>query len=410
MGGARKERLFRIFNAAVHWLLRHEHRLLGGAFSSSLHKYGSARSHEHGGGRKRGGGTPMPATTAMGGSALSPPTHHASSRHHEPWMVSASEREVAAVASGSGTHERISKAAVIESLRVATASLDQAMAASVQSAALSALPTEGDKGGETCSREEVARVWLTNVLPALERAPLRTMSGGLGTRRFTDRVQRVLHTKLSQAMLDELPAAQEALGLSADATGGGALPLPLVQPFVAHLASAALRSAVDHLGDGLLALPGLEGLHPRTTGGDAAAFGGGLDGIGGEGPLEPDGALSAALAALHSPTGGGTASAFSASADGAPFVSQADALGAAEGLVRRMLEGALHAHHHALAHGGGGGGGGGGGAKVAALPLMGRPTAPSLAAAAAAAAARTARWRRRVCSCSCVRLRRQRCG
>ena len=30
-------------------------------------------------------------------------------------------------------------------------------------------------------------------------------------------------------------------------------------------------------------------------------------------------------------------------------MSQADALGAAEGLVRRMLEGALHGHHYALA-------------------------------------------------------------
>ena len=201
-----------------------------------------------------------------------------------------SEGDVAAVATAA-SNERIKRSAVVDSLRVATRPLDPAMAASVQSAALSQL--QPDVRG-CVAREEVARVWLMTVLPALERAPLRGPSGELITRRLTERLQRLLGSRLSQVMLDELPNAQEALGLSADAAGGGALPEGLVQPLVATLATAALRATVRELGDSVLALPGLE-----------------------------------------------------SNAGGAP--SQADAVGAAEALVRRMLEGALHGHHAALA-------------------------------------------------------------
>jgi hypothetical protein len=121
--------------------------------------------------------------------------------------------------------------------------------------------------------------------------------------------------------------------LSANAAGGGELPSALVQPFIAMLATAALSAAVRELGDSLLALPGLEG---------AAT-------AGRQGSLETPGGPS-----------------------------QADAVGAAEALVRRMLEGALHGHHAALAQAAaaeeangedgfldvGGGGGGGGGAPA----------------------------------------------
>ena len=234
----------------------------------------------------------------------------------EAWMIGATDREIATVATGSGT-DRISKAAVVESLREATKSLEPQMAASVQSAALSQL--QADVQGN-CTREEVARVWLTNVLPALERAPLRTATGGLGTRTLTERLQRMTHGRLSQVMLDELPAAQDALGLALDPTGGGALPKDLVQPLVATLTAAALRATVHELGDALLSLPGLEGL--------AAVSADDLEGpLGREGGDEYE-------ADLDELTGS---------------VSQADAVGAAEGLVRRMLEGALHGHHFALA-------------------------------------------------------------
>lgn len=149
----------------------------------------------------------------------------------DQWMIGASEREIAAVATGSGT-DKITKAAVVESLREATRMLEPAMAANVQSAALS--QCQPDAAGY-CNREEVARVWLTNVLPALERAPLRTASGSLGTRRLTERLHKLLHGRLSQVMLDELPAAQHALGIAADSVGGGALRAEDVQPLVAHL-------------------------------------------------------------------------------------------------------------------------------------------------------------------------------
>lgn len=235
----------------------------------------------------------------------------------EAWMIGATDREIATVATGSGT-DLISKAAVVDSLREATKPLDPQMAASVQSAALSQL--QADLRGN-CTREEVARVWLTNVLPALERAPLRTGTGGLGTRKLTERLQRMTHGRLSQVMLDELPAAQDALGLSIDPIGGGALPNDLVQPLVATLTAAALRATVHELGDSLLSLPGLEPL--------AAATGGSS-----EGPLGHEDDDS-----------GGVASEI----DESGHVSQADAVGAAEGLVRRMLEGALHGHHFALA-------------------------------------------------------------
>ena len=241
-----------------------------------------------------------------------------------------SEGDVATVATAA-SNQRIKRSAVVDSLRVATRPLDPAMAASVQSAALSQL--QPDVRG-TVAREEVARVWLMTVLPALERAPLRGPSGEIVTRRLTERLQRLMGSRLSQVMLDELAHAQEELGLSANAAGGGELPSALVQPFVAMLATAALSAAVRELGDSLLALPGLEG---------AAT-------AGRQGSLEK--------------TGG---------------PSQADAVGAAEALVRRMLEGALHGHHAALAQaaaaeeangeddlldvgGGGGDGGGGGGA------------------------------------------------
>ena len=240
-----------------------------------------------------------------------------------------SEGDVATVATAA-SNQRIKRSAVVDSLRVATRPLDPAMAASVQSTALSQL--QPDVRG-TVAREEVARVWLMTVLPALERAPLRGPSGEIVTRRLTERLQRLMGSRLSQVMLDELAYAQQELGLSANAAGGGELPSALVQPFVAMLATAALSAAVRELGDSLLALPGLEG------------------------------AATAGRQGSQENTGG---------------PSQADAVGAAEALVRRMLEGALHGHHAALAQAaaaeetngeddlldaaGGGGGGGGGGA------------------------------------------------
>ena len=240
-------------------------------------------------------------------------------------MISASDREIAAVATGSGA-DRISHTAVVDSLRDATKTLDQAMAASVQSAALSQLQTADVHGN--VSREEVARVWLTNVLPALERLPTRDTSGDLATRRLTEKLQRLLHVRLSQMMLEELPAAQDALGLSIDPAGGGELPPDLVQPFVASLTAAALRATVTELGDVLLALPGLERLIRPP-----------------EGYLSPppkEHRMDAYASAASSPT----------SAPASPAgrsVTQAEAVGAAEGLVRRMLEGALHGHHAAVA-------------------------------------------------------------
>ena len=222
----------------------------------------------------------------------------------EAWMVAASERDVGQVAA-TATHERIHKAAVVDSLRVATRLLDPAMAKSVQSAALSLL--QPDTRGMV-SREDVARVWLTNVLPALERAPTRTSSGELHTRKLTERLQRLLGGRISQVLLDELPNAQQSLGLMGQ-PGGGPLPPALVQPLIATLTAAALRATVRELGDALLSLPGL--------GNDSAGL----------------------------PTGGDDADDFGS----AMGVSQADAVGASEAFVRRMLEGALHAHHAALA-------------------------------------------------------------
>lgn len=250
--------------------------------------------------------------SAFGGSAHNP---------REPWMIGATERQIASVATGSGS-DRISKSAVVDSLREATKTLEPQLAASVQSTALSQL--QADAQG-SCTREEVARVWLTNVLPALERVPLRNATGGLGTRKLTQVLQHMTHGRLSQVMLDELPAAQDALGLSIDGTGGGELPNELVQPLVATLTAAALRATVHELGDSLLSLPGLEKLGAFNGGGDNEAGEAG-DGGGGSGGGED-----------------GNAASWSGS------VSQADAVAAAEGLVRRMLEGALHGHHFALA-------------------------------------------------------------
>ena len=125
-------------------------------------------------------------------------------------MIGASEREIAAVATGSGA-DRISRAAVVDSLREATRMLDQAMQASVQSAALSQLQAADAQGN--VSRDEVARVWLTNVLPAIERAPVRNANGELGAKKLIERLHRMAHGRLSQVMLDELPAAQDAMGL-----------------------------------------------------------------------------------------------------------------------------------------------------------------------------------------------------
>ena len=175
-------------------------------------------------------------------------------------MIGATERQIASVATGSGS-DRISKSAVVDSLREATKTLEPQLAASVQSTALSQL--QADAQG-SCTREEVARVWLTNVLPALERVPLRNATGGLGTRKLTQVLQHMTHGRLSQVMLDELPAAQDALGLSIDGTGGGELPNELVQPLVATLTAAALRATVHELGDSLLSLPGLEKLGALT--------------------------------------------------------------------------------------------------------------------------------------------------
>ena len=243
-------------------------------------------------------------------------------------MIGATEREISTVATGSGS-DRISKAAVVDSLREATRPLETAMAASVQSAALSQL--QADAQGY-CTREEVARVWLTNVLPALERAPLRTATGGLGTRKLTERLHRMIHGRLSTVMLDELPSAQQSLGLPSDATGGGELPPDLVEPLVATLTAAALRATVHELGDALLSLPGLEGLDLGAAAGEGPleyGDGGGGGGGGGRSPLRSQ------VSFFEEGSSSG--------------VSQADAVGAAEGLVRRMLEGALHGHHFALA-------------------------------------------------------------
>ena len=253
-------------------------------------------------------------------------------------MIGASEREIAAVATGSGA-DRISRAAVVDSLREATRMLDQAMQASVQSAALSQLQAADAQGN--VSRDEVARVWLTNVLPAIERAPVRNANGELGAKKLIERLHRMAHGRLSQVMLDELPAAQDAMGLPIDATGGGELPSNLVQPLVATLVSAALRATVHELGDALLALPGLE----------AMQAGGGGGGPGN--PSKPSAYNDDDTETVYSPN-----SRYTASQPGSPLaselknggpISQADALGAAEGLVRRMLDGALHGHHFALA-------------------------------------------------------------
>jgi hypothetical protein len=259
-------------------------------------------------------------------------------------MIGASEREIASVAAGSGT-DRISKAAVIDSLREATRTIDQGMAASVQSAALSQL--QADAQGY-CSREEVARVWLTNVLPALERAPLRSATGGLSTRLLTERLQRMLHGRLSQVMLDELPEAQEQLGLPADASDGRPLPPSLVQPLVASLTAAALRATVHELGEAMLALPGLEAMD-QVAGGAGGGVGGST-----QGPLWREGDVTGGLyadaaAPANSPPATAAASAAGGGMGDGGGISTSDAVGAAEGLVRLMLEGALHGHHFALA-------------------------------------------------------------
>ena len=284
-------------------------------------------------------------------------------------MISASDREIAAVATGSGT-DRISRAAVVDSLREATRTLDQAMAASVQSAALSQLQPADVHGN--VSREEVARVWLTNVLPALERLPIRDASGDLATRRLTEKLHKLLHVRLSQMMLEELPAAQDALGLAIDPAGGGELPRELVQPFVASLTAAALRATVTELGDVLLALPGLESLIRPPEGYLSPQ------------PNHPPNEHRMDASAASSPT----------SAPASPAgrsVSQAEAVGAAEGLVRRMLEGALHGHHAAVALaeadgevGASAEGGGGGAWGAAASPMSGKAILRLRAAEAAA--------------------------
>ena len=210
---------------------------------------------------------------------------------------------------------RIPRSAVVDSIREATQHMEPALAASVQSAALSQM--QPDERG-LLSQEDVARVWSMTVLPGLERAPCRGPSGELMTRRLTERLQRLLGSQLSQLMLQQLPLVQRELRLTTDPTGGGLLPADLVRPFVSALASAVLPAAIGELGDALLALPGLD----CDTGGAGGVVGssgaGGVDGIG--------------------------------RADGAGArPSQADALGAAEALMRRMLEGALHGHHAALA-------------------------------------------------------------
>ena len=114
-------------------------------------------------------------------------------------MIAASEREIAAVAAGGdgdGTSDRISRAAVVDSLREATKSLEPAMADSVLSAALSQL-TNADPQGKV-SREEVASIWLTNVLPALERVPPRSANGQLTSHSLTERLLRMLNGGVSQ--------------------------------------------------------------------------------------------------------------------------------------------------------------------------------------------------------------------
>ena len=180
-----------------------------------------------------------------------------SSRERE-WMIGSTAAEVERVATGS-TNNRISRAAVVDSLRDATKTLDAAMAASVQSAALSQLQA-GDAQGNV-SREEVARVWLTNVLPALERAPARDASGSLSTRSLTEKLHRMTHGRLSQVappphptpprtthappyahpkrlpsewqvMLDELPGAQvRHLPPSPPSTAFDGRPWPCTRPF-----------------------------------------------------------------------------------------------------------------------------------------------------------------------------------
>ena len=110
-------------------------------------------------------------------------------------MIGATERQIASVATGSGS-DRISKSAVVDSLREATKTLEPQLAASVQSTALSQL--QADAQG-SCTREEVARVWLTNVLPALERVPLRNATGGLGTRKLTQVLQHMTHGRSCSA-------------------------------------------------------------------------------------------------------------------------------------------------------------------------------------------------------------------
>lgn len=279
--------------------------------------------------RSRRGFDISAATTTAAASAEG----KAWSAREREWMIGSTAAEVERVATGS-TNNRISRAAVVDSLRDATKTLDAAMAASVQSAALSQLQAGDAKGN--VSREEVARVWLTNVLPALERAPARDASGSLATRKLTERLHRMMHGRLSQVMLDELPAAQDALGLAIDPVGGGELPTDLVQPLVATLTAAALRATVHELGDALLSLPGLEGLAQPAIADDADAAPHSPTSH----PTSPNGISAFGVSSLSLGGGGGGSKS---------SVSQAEALGAAEGLVRRMLEGALHGHHSALA-------------------------------------------------------------
>lgn len=125
-------------------------------------------------------------------AARSPPTLETTRTRD---ALKADESEIEAVASASGAG-RVHKAAVVASLRDATRQLDPGMAVSVQSVALSLLQPDS-KG--TVSKEEVASVWLTNVLPALERAPARLGTDGpLVTQPLTDRLQKLLGGRLSR--------------------------------------------------------------------------------------------------------------------------------------------------------------------------------------------------------------------
>ena len=152
--------------------------------------------------------------------------------------------------------------------------------------------------------------------------------------------------------MEELPTAQEALGLSTESVGGGPLAPSLVQPLVASLLTGALSSLIELLGDSLTCLPGLEAMHSNPHASADPEVAAHLD------------VVSPSLrATLHGGGGGGGGwvadeggRAYDEGGEGEgspfPFVSQADVVGAVEGLVRRMLEGALHSHHFAMSGGG----------------------------------------------------------